>query len=83
MHLPTDDQINPAHYRAGSIEVIDVIREQLGDEGFIAYCRGNLLKYAARAGKKDATPQDLAKAAWYGAMAAHVGDATKYHDPRY
>ena len=79
---PEGDHINPAHYRAGSIEVIDVIREQLGDEGFVAYCRGNVLKYATRAGRKDATAQDLAKAAWYAQMAAHIGEPVKYEDPR-
>ena len=84
MHMTTDKAINPEHYKAGVSEVIDVIREQLGDEGFIAYCRGNVLKYATRAGKKsDNAAQDIAKAAWHAQMASHVGDPEKYHDPRY
>ena len=78
----TADPVNPAHYKAGTVEVIDFVREQLGDEGFVAYCRGNVIKYESRAGRKDATAQDHAKAAWYAQMAAHVLDAAKHADPR-
>ena len=55
---------HPAHYQ-GAIECIDAIEAALGPEGFLAYCRGNVLKYAWRAGKKGPGAQDLAKAAWY------------------
>ena len=58
-----NDPINhPAHYTDGKIEVIDfIIDKQLN------YCRGNAVKYIARAGKKDPnkTVEDLKKAAWY------------------
>lgn len=40
------DQINPAHYRDGKIEVIDYIE----DKGF-GYNLGNVIKYVSRAGK--------------------------------
>lgn len=79
---PTPDAINPAHYRAGTVEVIDFIRDQLGDAGFVAYCRGNALKYHARAGKKGPAAEDYAKAAWYGQMAAHVLAPDAHADPR-
>ena len=79
--LTQGDAVNPMHYKKGSVEVIDVIREQLGESGFVAYCRGNVLKYAARAGMKNDHCEDLAKAAWYAQMAAHAGDP-KYLDPR-
>jgi hypothetical protein len=77
---PADPVERPAHYAEAPIEAIDAIRAALGDEGFVAYCRGNAVKYLWRAGKKDATGQDLRKAGWYCAMAAHVlGDGP---DPR-
>lgn len=60
------DMVNhPPHYQTGGIECIDAIRAALGLEGFVAYCRGNAIKYSWRAGKKDETAQDLRKAAWY------------------
>jgi uncharacterized protein DUF3310 len=31
----------------------------------LGFCLGNTIKYIARAGKKDATVQDLKKARWY------------------
>lgn len=57
----------PAHYNLGDgIECIDYIRQVLGPEGFIAYCRGNLIKYNHRAMYKNATPvEDLNKAQQY------------------
>ena len=39
----------PAHYNQGGIECIDYIRQVLGLEGFIAYCKGNVTKYNHRA----------------------------------
>lgn len=84
---PVHDPVNhPAHYQ-GAIECIDAIEVALGPEGFLAYCRGNVLKYAWRAGKKGAASQDLAKAAWYAERAAlaQVKAQAKAHillDPR-
>ena len=68
------DAASPEHYKRGSVEVIDVIREQLGDDGFVAYCRGNVIKYAARAGHKDGATayDDLRKAARYAQWASEV-----------
>jgi len=55
------NQINPAHYRDGKIEVIDYIE----DKGF-GYNLGNVIKYVSRAGKKsDKIVEDLEKAKWY------------------
>lgn len=55
------DRINhPAHYTIGGIEVIDAIEAwELG------YHLGNVVKYVARAGRKDDRLEDLKKAAWY------------------
>lgn len=64
------DMVNhPPHYQ-GKVECIDAIETALGGEGFAAYCRGNAIKYAFRAGKKGAAAQDLAKARWYLERAA-------------
>lgn len=57
------DAVNsPSHYAAGSIEVIDFI-EALG----LNFRLGNVIKYIARAGKKDPskTVEDLKKALYY------------------
>jgi hypothetical protein len=54
------DPINPGHYKAGSMECIDVI------EAFrLNFHLGNAAKYILRAGKKGDRIEDLRKAAWY------------------
>ena len=72
----------PAHYAATTLECIDAIRVVLGDEGLIAYCRGNAMKYMWRATRKNDEGEDYAKAGWYSQMAAHVLDPAKHADPR-
>ena len=63
--MTAPDLVNhPPHYTTGSIECIDAIHAALGDDGFLAYCRGNALKYVWRAPLK-ANAQDLRKAIWY------------------
>jgi len=37
----------------------------LGLEGFIAYCRGNVIKYNHRAFYKGNPTEDMEKAEWY------------------
>ena len=64
--------INPDHYKQGDIECIDAIRAALGDYGFTAFCRGNVMKYVWRAGLKGDPTEDLEKAAWYTNRAAKV-----------
>ena len=66
------DAVNhPEHYQSESgIECIDAIRASLGLDGFVAYCRGNAIKYAWRSGKKANHAEDLRKAAWYLEKAA-------------
>ena len=59
------DNVNkPAHYNKGSIEAIDYIRQQLGDNGFISYCMGNCHKYLHRYKYKNGI-EDLQKGRWY------------------
>lgn len=60
----------PSHYNhSGGIECIDYIRQVLGKEGFIAYCRGNQIKYQHRAMYKGKPVEDLEKAHQYNAWA--------------
>jgi hypothetical protein len=57
----SDNVNNPSHYtRFKGIEVIQ-LTEQLN------FCRGNAVKYIARAGAKDSAKEieDLQKAIWY------------------
>jgi hypothetical protein len=57
------DQVNnPKHYTDGKIEVIDFIEDKK-----LGFHLGNVVKYVARAGKKDPDKvlEDLRKAEWY------------------
>lgn len=57
------DNVNhPSHYTDGKIEVINFIEDKK-----LNYHRGNVVKYIARAGKKDPAKEleDLKKARWY------------------
>lgn len=63
--------ISPDHYQ-GHIECIDAIHSALGKEGFVAYCRGNAMKYVFRAGKKGPEETDIQKAAQYLEFAKNV-----------
>ena len=58
----SDNVNHPSHYTSGKIEVIDFIEDQK-----LPYHLGNVVKYVARAGKKDPTKlvEDLKKATWY------------------
>jgi hypothetical protein len=60
------DVINsPAHYKVGNIETIDFIQAKLTPEEFKGYLKGNVLKYASRAGHKGNPVEDSGKLAWY------------------
>jgi hypothetical protein len=59
-----DDVERPSHYNKGGIEAIDYIKQQLGSDGFIAYCEGNMIKYGHRWRYKNGV-QDLKKKRWY------------------
>ena len=69
-----DDVKRPSHYairvKGIDIEVKDIIEEVLNTDSsitsnFEAYCKGNILKYVLRSGKKGAPKKDLLKAAEY------------------
>lgn len=73
----------PSHY-AGERETIDIIRDELGDDGFEKWCLGNATKYAARAGRKDGTSSedDANKLRFYVDMALHIESKGSVPDPR-
>jgi transposase-like protein len=60
--LKTPDLVNhPPHYKVGGIETIDFIEAK-----DLNFRLGNVVKYVARAGKKNSNPlEDLKKARWY------------------
>lgn len=59
-----DPVAHPAHYNTGKIEVIKIIEDQLSDEEFRGYIKGQVLKYITRERHKNGL-EDLKKAAWY------------------
>lgn len=59
---------HPSHYTAGAVEVIKYIEQvaEAYDDGYVAYCVGNVLKYVSRAPHKHESPlEDLHKARKY------------------
>jgi hypothetical protein len=63
--LDVPDDINqPAHYRAGEVEAIDYIAQQLGS-GVKDYLLGNIHKYLHRHQFKGSALADLKKTEWY------------------
>jgi len=78
----TDAVNHPSHYMlfADGTESIDVIKKVLTTEEFIGFCKGNVLKYRLRAGKKDALQQDIDKAETYARMLAEAIEEPCGHD---
>ena len=59
------DMVNhPAHYTSGKIEVIRIMEDQLTDEEYRGYIKGQVIKYVTRERHKNGL-EDLKKAAWY------------------
>jgi len=65
--LSKDQQVAaPEHYRQGSIECIDAIRESMSAGDFAGYCKGNVIKYTWRShNHKESPVVHLNKAADY------------------
>lgn len=61
----SDDVRKPAHYTDGSVEFIEAVESALGPEGFLAFCKGNALKYLWRCDRKGSPFKDVSKAHWY------------------
>lgn len=64
---PVVDMVNePPHYNQGDVECIDAIQSALGLDGFIAFLRGQVIKYAWRCELKGSA-EDAKKLGWYNA----------------
>lgn len=63
---PVDDDVNhPSHYTQGDIECIDAIKSMLGQDGYIAFLRGQVAKYNWRVLNKGNSVKDAKKAQFY------------------
>mgnify|MGYP003651829533 CR=1 FL=1 len=60
-----DEVRNPSHYQILGAETITVIARSMTSEQWKGYCRGNVLKYRLRAGKKGDQAKCIAKADFY------------------
>ena len=66
MTTDKEDMVNhPPHYKKGDMEAIKVIEAGIGDQGFIGYLLGNIMKYLLRFPHKGKPVEDLKKARWY------------------
>lgn len=71
----THDSVErPSHYThaENGIVCIDAIRAALGREGFIAFLRGQVIRYQWRLGRKGPAAEDAGKAHWYAAKLEEV-----------
>ena len=74
------DNINPNHYKAGQIEVIDIMKDQLSEEEFKGFCKGLIIKYLCRADHKNGL-EDYKKAQWYmDCLVKYLSDISKNTD---
>ena len=60
------DPVNaPSHYKAGGVECIELLRQNLTPEQYKGFLLGNVQKYIFRCQAKGCEEQDLRKAEWY------------------
>lgn len=72
MVVTLDDSVNhPPHYTQGDIECIDAIKAALGQDGFIAFLRGQIIRYQWRLLFKGNAAEDARKAGWYSDRLIH------------
>ena len=65
MISPADDyQVDGDHYTTMEIQPWEVMESVLTPEEFVGFLKGNVIKYAMRAGRKEGT-DDAAKARHY------------------
>lgn len=62
---PNSRQVGGDHYVAMAVQPWDAMRAWMTPAEFRAFCRGNAIKYLARAGSKGDEAEDYAKAAHY------------------
>lgn len=76
-----DEVNNPAHYTHSSIQCIDYQRAVLGPEGFVAHCRGCVIKYMHRALEKGETADDIGKNFQKASVYARWAAETVFNHP--
>lgn len=67
---PINDQVNPDHY--DGVACLEAIERMLGRDGYIAFLRGQVLKYQWRLLRKGDPIINAEKSNWYGAKLAEV-----------
>lgn len=65
-------QIGGTHYKDMAMQPWDVMQAVLSKEEFIGFLRGNVIKYAMRAGRKPGANDDSQKAKHYAQKLAEV-----------
>ena len=65
--LSTESDTGSRQYYAtdGGIECYQALRACLGREGYLAWLRGTIIKYAWRLTKKGCASEDAVKMGWY------------------
>ena len=57
--------VDQGHYSQTVIQPIEVMQELMPPEQFIGFCRGNVIKYSLRAGRKDDVTKEVDKIVQY------------------
>jgi hypothetical protein len=70
-----DLQVSGNHYKDMAIQPWELMQAVLTHEEFVGFLKGNVIKYAMRAGRKDGS-DDLGKARHYMLKLAEVQDGT-------
>jgi|TARA_R110000803_G_scaffold25276_2_gene60342 hypothetical protein len=63
--MKKDNVNHPPHYTNGEIECLDAVKSALGQEGFNAYLKGQVIKYLWRMDHKGKQTEDAEKAQFY------------------
>lgn len=76
--IPVEAEANDHHYD-GEVQPIELMQAQMTREAFIGFLRGNIIKYAARLGKKDAPEKEAKKIQTYANWLVKVLNNQEIH----
>jgi hypothetical protein len=76
--IPVKAEANDHHYD-GEVQPIELMQAQMTREAFIGFLRGNIIKYAARLGKKDAPEKEAKKIQTYANWLVKVLNNQEIH----
>lgn len=76
--IPVKAEANEHHYD-GEVQPIELMQAQMTREAFIGFLRGNIIKYAARLGKKDAPEKEAKKIQTYANWLVKVLNNQEIH----